>query len=171
MDGSVLLADVVIVPNTIGPGCVVGVGFSAGYLRPYTVTQFTQSPSKTVLHLAGVTSREGALALVDQAVYADASSVIANNDERYTIGEIIGCSVRAMNEDAPVADSNHHYVELGVVTDVLLLPANDVWVVTTDNGREVLLPVIDDVIKSVDVTSKVITINLIPGLLEPEDED
>ena len=54
---------------------------------------------------------------------------------------------------------------IGVVEDVLNLPANDVLVVKTGAG-EVLIPVTKNVIRSVDTTNKTIEIEEIDGLLE-----
>ena len=47
------------------------------------------------------------------------------------------------------------------------LPANDVWVMRTDKA-EIPLPVIDDVIKSVDIEKKEIRIELMDGLMDLE---
>jgi 16S rRNA processing protein RimM len=145
----------------------VGIGFSREFLKPYTVLTLSQTPARIVIRLEGITDREGAQALVDQAVYLDKAEVLVDESNWHNVGDIIDCVVR-------IAPANNEPVtrdaELGTITDVLLLPGNDVWVVTTPEGREVLLPVIDDVIKSVDIANKVVTVHLIPGLLEPEDE-
>jgi 16S rRNA processing protein RimM len=55
--------------------------------------------------------------------------------------------------------------ELGILTDVLLTGANDVYVVTTKEGKEILLPSIKECIKEVDVENKKILVHLMPGLL------
>jgi 16S rRNA processing protein RimM len=44
------------------------------------------------------------------------------------------------------------------------MPANDVWVVTAPDGSTIPLPVIDDVIKHVDIAQRRVTIDLLPGL-------
>ena len=43
--------------------------------------------------------------------------------------------------------------------------ANDVYIVKTKAGKEVLLPVIPDCIRNVDIENKKITVFLMPGLL------
>ena len=55
--------------------------------------------------------------------------------------------------------------ELGLVTDILTSTANDIYVVKGKEG-EVLIPATADVIKSIDLKKKVITIEPIPGLLD-----
>jgi 16S rRNA processing protein RimM len=56
--------------------------------------------------------------------------------------------------------------QLGVLTDIIKTGANDVYVVTTSDGKEILLPAISEVIKAVDMEAREITIHLIPGLIE-----
>lgn len=132
----------------------------------FTVDSFTQSPAKTIIQFREVTNPEGAQALIDQAVYVSATDVMIDSTERYAVGDIIGCRVVS-------AESSEHLpgMEIGAVSDVLLLPANDVWVVTRGNGEEVLLPVVESVIKQVDLHNRVIRVHLIPGLVDsPWDE-
>ncbi|WNR46621.1 ribosome maturation factor RimM [Paenibacillus roseipurpureus] len=73
----------------------------------------------------------------------------------YYYHEIIGCKV--------ITDEGQ---ELGLVTEVLTPGANDVWVVGLPKGKQLLLPVIDDVILDVDVANKSIRIHLMEGLME-----
>ena len=53
----------------------------------------------------------------------------------------------------------------GVLKDVMWLPANDVYVVLKDE-KEILIPIISEVIKRLDVDNKKIIIADIDGLLE-----
>jgi 16S rRNA processing protein RimM len=57
----------------------------------------------------------------------------------YHVDEILGLTV--------VAESG---IKVGTVTDILLLPANDVYVVTTLKGEEVMIPVHDEVVRDID---------------------
>ncbi|WP_189012843.1 ribosome maturation factor RimM [Paenibacillus marchantiophytorum] len=77
------------------------------------------------------------------------------DEGEYYYSEIIGCNV--ITEDGQ---------ELGLVSEVLTPGANDVWVVALAKGKQLLLPVIDDVILDVDVANKIIRIHLMEGLLE-----
>lgn len=54
---------------------------------------------------------------------------------------------------------------IGHVTEVIVTGANDVWVVDGPLG-EVLIPVIDDVIRDVDLEAGVVRVSLLPGLIE-----
>ncbi len=73
----------------------------------------------------------------------------------YYFHEIIGCAV--------ITDTG---LQLGTVQSILTPGANHVWVVQQhDSKKELLLPVIDDVVLDVNTTSKIITVHLIEGLL------
>lgn len=77
-------------------------------------------------------------------------------DNEYYFHEIIGC--RVITDDEPVQ-------ELGVISEILTPGANDVWVVKTPKGKEILLPSIPDVILDVDKKEKVVRVHLMEGLL------
>lgn len=56
--------------------------------------------------------------------------------------------------------------EFGILKEVLQTGANDVYVVEMLNGKEVLFPVIDDCILDLDLENKVVTVRIMPGLIE-----
>ena len=53
---------------------------------------------------------------------------------------------------------------LGKVDDIYSTGANDIYVVKNEEGKEKLLPWIDEVIKNIDIDSGKITVNLLEGL-------
>jgi len=75
-------------------------------------------------------------------------------ENEYYFHQIIGCSVVTEEGDT-----------LGKITDILTPGANDVWVVKTSTGKEVLIPVIDDVVLDVDIEQQQVKIHLMEGLL------
>ena len=77
------------------------------------------------------------------------------NEGEYYYHEIIGCTVRTSEGE-----------EIGLVKEILSPGANDVWVIKGKAGKEVLIPYIDDVVKEIDVETKVITIDPMEGLLD-----
>jgi 16S rRNA processing protein RimM len=56
---------------------------------------------------------------------------------------------------------------LGVLEEVLKLPANDVFVVRGGRG-EILLPVTDEVVRAVDLGEGRVVVRLLPGLVDEE---
>jgi 16S rRNA processing protein RimM len=57
-------------------------------------------------------------------------------------------------------------LRLGTLTDVLQTGANDVYVVETEEGKEVLLPAIPSCILEVNVEEARMTVHILEGLLE-----
>lgn len=55
---------------------------------------------------------------------------------------------------------------LGELTDVLETGANDVYQVTDENGKEILLPAIKDCILSVDLEKGEMKVHILEGLLD-----
>ena len=56
--------------------------------------------------------------------------------------------------------------ELGVLKEVMPTGANDVYVVSMDEGKEVLIPAIKDCILDVDVEEGFMKVHLLDGLLD-----
>ncbi|WP_343209130.1 ribosome maturation factor RimM [Anaerolentibacter hominis] len=55
--------------------------------------------------------------------------------------------------------------KLGVLKEILSTNANDVYVVETEEKKEILIPAIEDCVLDVDTEEKVISVHLLPGLL------
>jgi 16S rRNA processing protein RimM len=55
---------------------------------------------------------------------------------------------------------------LGQVRETLAMPANEVWVVSRPDGRELLIPVVPEVVREIDLSARRATIEPIPGLVE-----
>ena len=55
--------------------------------------------------------------------------------------------------------------KLGILTEIMTTAANDVYIVKTAEGKEVLLPSIKECILDIDVENKKITVHLMDGLL------
>jgi 16S rRNA processing protein RimM len=72
----------------------------------------------------------------------------------YYVRDIIGCEV--VTEEGET---------LGTITDTLSPGANDIWVVRMPKGKELLLPVIDDVVIDVDIAARKVKVHLMEGLL------
>jgi len=87
-------------------------------------------------------------------ITADLQEELPENE--YYFHEIIGC--RVVTDEEPGE-------ELGVISEILTPGANDVWVVKTPKGKQILLPAIPDVVLDVDKEAKLIRVHLMEGLL------
>ena len=98
-----------------------------------------------------------------------------NDIEKYK-----GKDLLVHREDAVALEDNENYVAdlidskvvtdegvvLGYLTEVMETGANDVYVVETEDGKELLLPAIRDCILDVDLDEEVMTVHILPGLFD-----
>ena len=56
--------------------------------------------------------------------------------------------------------------KIGVLYDVMQTSANDVYVVKTEEGKEILLPAIDECILDIDLEENRMTVHIMEGLLD-----
>ena len=56
--------------------------------------------------------------------------------------------------------------KIGVLYDVMQTGANDVYVVKTEEGKEILLPAIDECILDIDLEESRMTVHIMEGLLD-----
>ena len=56
--------------------------------------------------------------------------------------------------------------KIGVLYDVIQTGANDVYVVKTEEGKEILLPAIDECILDIDLEESRMTVHIMEGLLD-----
>lgn len=55
---------------------------------------------------------------------------------------------------------------LGVIEQILETGANDVYLIRTPEGKEILIPAIKSVIKKIDLAAHSMTVELLPGLID-----
>ncbi|MCP1124755.1 ribosome maturation factor RimM [Bacillus sp. 3103sda1] len=72
----------------------------------------------------------------------------------YYYHEIIGCTV--VTEDGET---------IGTIKEILSPGANDVWVIKQPKGQDVLIPYIEEVVLQVNIDEKLVTIQVMEGLL------
>jgi 16S rRNA processing protein RimM len=106
-----------------------------------------------LIKFEGVGDRSAAGALTGAMLGVHKKDVLPVSEGTYYVHELIGCEVLTTEGK-----------RVGVVDDVLNLPANDVYVLDTDTG-EALIPAIRDVVKEVDTGKRIIIIEEIEGLL------
>lgn len=122
--------------------------------EPKDVVSARVHKGQALIKFDGVNDINMAEALVGSIVFIDKDD-IELEEGRYFIEDLKGCSVFDI-------DSGECY---GKVTNVIQTGANDVFEVSLD-GKTVLVPKIDDVVKEIDVDEKRIVINVIKGLFE-----
>jgi 16S rRNA processing protein RimM len=107
-----------------------------------------------LLGLEGVGDRTAAEALVGSRLLVRATDLPPPAEDEFYWHEVAGFSVETV-DGAPV----------GVIVETFSTGANDVWVVHAD-GREQLIPVIGDVVRTIDRAGRRVLITPLPGLLD-----
>lgn len=105
----------------------------------------------------GVETIEHAESLRNTVLYIDRDDAELP-EGRYFISDLLGVEVFD-------ADTS---VRLGEISDVSQTGANDVWHITNE-GKEYLIPAIDDVLISVDVDKNIAFIRPLKGIFDDED--
>ena len=109
-----------------------------------------------IMKINGVDTIEQAERLRNTVIYIDRDDASLSDDEVF-IQDIIGVDVYD-------ADSNEL---LGRISDVSQTGANDVWHIEKD-GKEYLVPAVDEVVISVDVDAEKADIRPIKGIFDDE---
>lgn len=120
----------------------------------YRLEKHRWHKKNVLLTLAGITDRTQAEQLRGQFVQIPIEDATPLPEGSYYLFELIGLQV--------VTTTGEH---LGIVATIIETGANDVFLVKNDDNQELLLPVIPDVLKSVDLEQGQITVNLIEGLI------
>lgn len=147
----------VIVADHLSPENLVGLDVwfvpPTPGLRRTRVTAVRPGPKGPLFSFADVRDVTVADSLRGSTLLAEAARVPEADDDFDPIGFTVTDAERG---------------PLGTVTSVIVTGANDVWVVNGPHG-EVLLPVIDEVVRDVDEDSRTVAVALLPGLLEEDD--
>jgi len=139
-------------PERLKPGTKVFVGEEH---KPMTIASTRPHGTGMLVSLRGLTNPDLAGQLRNTYVYVPAKDRPPLPDGKVYQHQILGLRV--------VTDEGR---DLGKLTDIISTGANDVYVVTGEDGKEVLLPAIKDVILRYDLPNGEIKVHLIEGLLD-----
>ena len=120
--------------------------------RTLEVQNVKYSKDLVLLKVVGIETIEEALKLKNEYLLAKREDITLEEGAHFIV-DLIGLEV--------VTDKGEI---LGTLTEVLQPGANDVYVVKKD-GKEILLPVIPDVVKSIDMDNKKIVVHLLNGII------
>ena len=127
---------------------------------PLTILRQRFHNDGALLAFDGFTTPEQVGRFRNQILYIKRTEAAELPEGEFYFHELLGLSV---TDDTGVS--------LGKVTEIIETGANDVYVVTNDSGRELLLPAIAEVVLDVDLISKSMKVHLLPGLLDAGDLD
>jgi 16S rRNA processing protein RimM len=126
-------------------------------LEKVTISAARPHQGQMLVQFQGIEDRTAAEELRGLWVFIADEDAAELEEDTYFVHDIIGLSVQTTSGQL-----------LGTVSEVLFTGANDVYVVQTadEPRREILLPAIDEVIKQVNLDEGILTVELLPGLLD-----
>lgn len=125
-----------------------------GALVPFFVEEMRLQGDKAVVKLEDVDSQESAQALVGSEVYLPLNNLPELEEGQFYYHDIIGYQI----VDAAAG-------ELGEVTNVYNFPSQDL-IAMNYLGKEVLIPIIDEIVLKADHGKKQLMVNLPEGLMD-----
>ena len=88
-----------------------------------------------------------------KSLYVTRANAVRLRKDEYFIADLLGVDVWEDNGD-----------KLGVLKDVIETGANDVYVITLEDGKELLIPAIKECILDVDIENRKMTVHVMDGL-------
>ena len=108
-----------------------------------------------ILKFKGLDNMNDVERIRQKSLYVTRANAVKLRKDEYFIADLIG--IKVFDEENK---------ELGVLEDVMVTGANDVYVIKMLDGRELLLPAIKQCILEVDVPEGRMKVHVLEGLLE-----
>jgi len=102
-----------------------------------------------------ITTRTAAESWRDAEILIEQDELIQLQKDEYFVHDLIGC--RVVSEQG---------MYIGEIVDVLQLSSNDIYVLRSESGKEILIPAVKDVVKQVAPEARQIIIHVLEGLLD-----
>lgn len=90
-----------------------------------------------------------------RSLYVTRDQAIPLEEDEYYIADLMGLDIYLENGE-----------KFGILKDVMETGANDVYIVETEEGKEVLIPAIHECVLDIDVEENRMEIHLMDGLLD-----
>jgi 16S rRNA processing protein RimM len=127
--------------------------------RELTIRDARPNGGRLLVSFEGVEERTAAERLRGSILVVPQSALPPLPEGEFWSHQLIGCEV--------VTEAGR---SLGVVSDVIGNPANDLWVAVDDAGTETLIPAIREFVVEVDLAAGRVSVRDIPGLTASEDQ-
>lgn len=124
-------------------------------LIPLTIDGHRKHKQYDLLHFKGYHTIEDVEPFKGAYLKIKGDQLLKLPEDEYYYHEIIGCIVITTSGE-----------NVGKIDHILSPGANDVWVVKQNDGKEILIPYIKDIVTQVNVEEKKVMIEPMEGLLE-----
>jgi 16S rRNA processing protein RimM len=152
--GEILMEVFTDFPERLIPGVVLYLESGRDKLM---MTRCRPHKGGLLMSFEGYTTPEAIGQFRNQILYVRASDRPRLPEGEYYQHQLIGLQV-----------TNDAGILLGEVIEILETGASDVLVIRPDKGPEVLIPIVDEFVKDIDLLNARILVHLIPGILNEE---
>ena len=121
---------------------------------PLVVTGVKYFKDQVILKFEGYDTIESVEPLLKKELFVSREDAIPLEEGEYYVADIIG---------ATVIDTEGNII--GKFKDYMETPANDVYIIETTNGKEIMIPAVDEFILNVDTEENVMRVKLIKGMM------
>lgn len=139
-------------PELIAPGQVI---YAGERYRAYTVREIRWHGGDMLVSLKELPDRTAVEIFRNVMVYMKSEDMPELPEGEYFVHQLVGMEV--------ITDEGE---KLGKLKEILITGANDVYLVESPEGKELLLPAIEDVVLNIDQDKAQILVHIIPGLLD-----
>ena len=121
--------------------------------KEYKVESMRLQKQMFLMKLQGIDDIDQTKFLMNQMCFREVEKNESNDDEGYFIKDLVGMEV--IDEEGKV---------IGTLKEVFRTGANDVYEVVDENNKSIYIPAIKKVVKSIDISSRKMTVKLMEGL-------
>jgi 16S rRNA processing protein RimM len=133
-------------PERLEPGKIV---FAGEEHEPLKIEQIRPHNEGALIAFDGLMDREEVGRLRNTMIFVPTNSLPDLPEGEFYYHELFG--LKAVTETGEV---------LGEITEVIETGANDVYVITSENGQELLLPALDETIIEIDLDRELVVVRL-----------
>lgn len=149
--GELLMEVLTDFPERLQVGLVVYAGREH---KPYHIQSLRPHGQGLLVAFDELNSSEQAKELRDQFIFVRAEDRPPLPEGEYYHHQLLGLKV--------IGDNGQIY---GIVKEILTTGANDVLVVLPPSGNDILLPVIPEVVRHIDLVTGEVHVSMLPGLI------
>ena len=130
-----------------------------GVTRTLRITRTRMHHGALLVTFTGVTTRNDAELLRGLTVSVPRSTLPPLDDDELYLSDLPGVSVVVVEENSPER-------VIGTITSVDIPAGQELWTITTPDGKEILFPAVDEFVLSIDLEEGTARIAPPPGLLD-----
>ncbi len=128
----------------------------AGEYIPLEIENVRMQKGRPIAKFAGVSDRNAAESLTGAAIFMEEDLLEELSEGEFYVKDLVGLAVFDRTSGK----------EIGKVAEIISNPAQSIYRIEAADGKEVLVPAVDEFIKNVDIDAGRVEVELIPGFMD-----